>query len=215
MKEKIKQVTLDDEEKMQILLRAIDRMPLNPSAQGWSGAAVRRQLAASITGEQHSVLSNLISKLAIVQDLFYEVEGRFQALDISAMGRATFSTDEPLDKTEGHLWFRILEQNGSIRTELYRSDGTEFKTVFIKAHAGLIADLYDAQGKIKNSYLPAIIVSGGEPADASVWLDTTSAVEIDTETLTHTPEEMPEGEIETVNLAEKNMLIVVNLAKGG
>lgn len=104
MKEKIKQVTLDDEEKMRILLRAIDRMPLNPSAQGWSGAAVRRQLAASITGEQHSVLSNLISKLAIVQDLFYEVEDRFQALDISS-GDAHFIGEVPPDDVKRYrVW---------------------------------------------------------------------------------------------------------------
>jgi len=104
VKEKIKQVTLDDEEKMQILLRAIDRMPLNPSAQGWSGAAVRRQLAASITGEQHSVLSSLISKLAIVQDLFYEVEDRFQTLDISP-GDTHFIGEVPPDDVKRYrVW---------------------------------------------------------------------------------------------------------------
>ena len=68
------------------------------------GRAFRRQLAASITGEQHSVLSNLISKLAVIQELFYEVEERFQTLDISS-GDTHFIGEVPPDDVKRYrVW---------------------------------------------------------------------------------------------------------------
>ena len=59
------------QEKNEIKKDSPDTLPLNPTAQGFSGAEIRRRLSKSITGEEGSVLSLLVDKMNIISDLFY------------------------------------------------------------------------------------------------------------------------------------------------
>jgi hypothetical protein len=52
--------------------RAPDKMPLNPTAQGWSGQEVRRQLSRATFDNTNSVFAELKSKLTIIKSYFDE-----------------------------------------------------------------------------------------------------------------------------------------------
>ena len=69
MDNKIKNIEVSIEEKNIIVNNGIDKLPLNPTAQGYSGQSVRTQLSKSITGESGSVLALLIEKLQLIQGL--------------------------------------------------------------------------------------------------------------------------------------------------
>ena len=49
-----------------------DKMPLNPTAQGWSGQEVRRQLARATFDNTNSLFSELKDKLTIIKTYFDE-----------------------------------------------------------------------------------------------------------------------------------------------
>jgi hypothetical protein len=49
-----------------------DKLPLNPSAQGWTGAAIRKFLASSLFDNENSLLSVLKEKLEKIKDHFDE-----------------------------------------------------------------------------------------------------------------------------------------------
>ena len=59
------------QEKNEIKKDSPDTLPLNPTAQGFSGQEVRRRLSKSLVGEEGSVLSLLVDKMNIISDLFY------------------------------------------------------------------------------------------------------------------------------------------------
>ena len=50
--------------------KAPDKMPLNPTAQGWSGQEVRRQLARATFDNTDSIFSELKDKLTIIKGYF-------------------------------------------------------------------------------------------------------------------------------------------------
>jgi hypothetical protein len=54
--------------------KAPDKMPLNPTAQGWSGQEVRRQLARATFDNTNSLFSELKSKLTIIKGYFDNVD---------------------------------------------------------------------------------------------------------------------------------------------
>jgi len=65
--------------------KAPDKLPLNPTAQGYTGAEVRRRLAAYVTDEEESILSVLKSKLV-------EVKTKFDYYDDLLTEQLTFTT---------------------------------------------------------------------------------------------------------------------------
>ena len=72
-------------EKNEIKKDSPDTLPLNPTAQGFSGAEIRRRLSKSITGEEGSVLSLIVDKMNIISDLFYII---LDESDDDKIGRA-------------------------------------------------------------------------------------------------------------------------------
>jgi hypothetical protein len=67
-------VKVTNEEKQNIKDGGVDSLPLNPTAQGFSGQEIRKRLAKSVTANTGSVLSLVEEKLAIVADKFDEVD---------------------------------------------------------------------------------------------------------------------------------------------
>lgn len=68
--DELNNIKVSIQEKNEIKKDSPDTLPLNPTAQGFSGAEIRRRLSKSITGEEGSVLSLLVDKMNIISDLF-------------------------------------------------------------------------------------------------------------------------------------------------
>lgn len=64
-----KDLLVSNEEKNKIKQNSPDTLPLNPTAQGFSGQEVRRRLAKSIVGENDSVLSLIQNKMEKLVEL--------------------------------------------------------------------------------------------------------------------------------------------------
>ncbi|MFA5195176.1 MAG: hypothetical protein WC401_05200 [Bacteroidales bacterium] len=55
-------------EETEIKNNAPNKIPLNPSAQGWSASAIRAALSEAIVGEKASVLKTLKEKMALIKN---------------------------------------------------------------------------------------------------------------------------------------------------
>lgn len=64
----IRNIKVTIEEKNLIINNGADKLPLNPTSQGFSGQSVRKQLAQAVTGARGSVLSLMIEKFSIIED---------------------------------------------------------------------------------------------------------------------------------------------------
>lgn len=71
--DELKNIKVSEQEKSEIKKDSPDTLPLNPTAQGFSGAEIRRRLSKSITGEKGSVLSLFVDKMVIISDLFHMI----------------------------------------------------------------------------------------------------------------------------------------------
>lgn len=74
-------VLLTTEEKDAIKENAPDKMPLNPSAQGWSGAAIRKRLSKALVNNEGSLLSTMVEKFELVKQKFDDLDGVDSGLD--------------------------------------------------------------------------------------------------------------------------------------
>jgi hypothetical protein len=63
-------ILITEIQEVKIKDKAPDKMPLNPTAQGWSGQEVRRQLSRSLLDNTDSVFSEVKSKLTLIKDYF-------------------------------------------------------------------------------------------------------------------------------------------------
>lgn len=73
-------ISITTEEETEIKNKSPDKMPLNPTAQGWTGSAIRKFLGSSITGSEGSVLSLLKTKLQKTKEAMEAVHGNTQAV---------------------------------------------------------------------------------------------------------------------------------------
>ena len=64
------EIKLTTEEIEKIKAKSPDKLPLNPTAQGWSGAAIRRQLASGTFDNADSVLAIVKAKFDLVKSFF-------------------------------------------------------------------------------------------------------------------------------------------------
>lgn len=65
-------ILITEDEQQEIRNAAPDKMPLNPTNQGWSGSAVRRQLSKFASGTEKSILSRTTEKLEKIKEHFEE-----------------------------------------------------------------------------------------------------------------------------------------------
>ena len=64
----INNIKVTIEERNLIINNGADKLPLNPTSQGFSGQSVRKQLSQAVTGARGSVLALMIEKFAIIED---------------------------------------------------------------------------------------------------------------------------------------------------
>lgn len=110
------ELLIEEEVEKAIRLKSPDKMPLNPTAQGWTGAEIRRQLAKSILDANDSIFAELKNKLAIIKENFEEVEdqyneivARVQALAVQSLEKLIhFGIEPPLEpQPAGGYWFKV------------------------------------------------------------------------------------------------------------
>jgi hypothetical protein len=107
----INDIALSTEEKQKIKNKAPNKMPLNPTAKGWSGQEVRKYLSQALVDENGSILASLEEKLNIIKEFFTLVFGD-KASPIQAQIDALF-----IQAAGGILFFEDLETANSANLE--------------------------------------------------------------------------------------------------
>lgn len=99
----LKDLKVTTEEKALIKKNSPESLPLNPTAQGYSGQEVRRLLYKALTGKEGSLLSLIENKMDITHDLIERLETAAWDSIISVNGIRgtngnvdTIVTEEPL-----------------------------------------------------------------------------------------------------------------------
>ena len=82
MAKDLKNILLSQIEENKIKEKTPDKLPLNPTAEGWSGHQVRRFLAKSLIDSEGSFLAEFKKKMieikAQFEDIFGEGDGKIQ-----------------------------------------------------------------------------------------------------------------------------------------
>lgn len=81
MSEERKNFEITTEEELKLKNNAPDKMPLNPTQQGWSGQEVRRRLAKVITGNENSVLSLLKDRFILLDDVVDDLNKKIASIE--------------------------------------------------------------------------------------------------------------------------------------
>lgn len=68
------QTRVSSTETQEIKDKSPEVLPLNPTSQGWTGQAIRRQLSRYVTDEQASVLALVVEKFDNVSDALGALE---------------------------------------------------------------------------------------------------------------------------------------------
>lgn len=75
------EILLTIEQQDEIKNNAPDKMPLNPSAQGWTGQAIRKRLSKALINHKGSLLSTMVAKFEITKQKMDELDDKDSALD--------------------------------------------------------------------------------------------------------------------------------------
>jgi len=111
-------ILITEAKKNAIKDKGADKMPLNPTAQGWTGQQVRAALAAATTGNVDSILSELETKLGVIK-------GHFE----SYVGNVSVLTSLPQDLTPYNDTFIFIKNQQNVITDVYYiSNGTAITT---------------------------------------------------------------------------------------
>ena len=123
-------ILIDPNKKAAIQNKGADKMPLNPTAQGWTGQQVRAALAAATTGNVDSILSELETKLGVIK-------GHFE----SYTGNVSILSQLPEDLTPYNDTFIFLKnENNRITQVYYIQDGQAITTTFTSSNVTVSAD---------------------------------------------------------------------------
>lgn len=98
-KDYVEILKIKQEEESEIKKNSPASLPLNPTAQGWSGSEIRKKLSHSIIGEKGSVLSLLgdrIEKIAAILNEFEERTNLFEEYDVLIGTARLFTTTGPM-----------------------------------------------------------------------------------------------------------------------
>ena len=113
-------ILITEAKKNAIKDKGADKMPLNPTAQGWSGQQIRAALAAATTGNVDSILTELETKLGVIK-------GHFE----SYVGNVSVLSTLPQDLSPYNDTFIFIKNNQNVVTEVYYiSNGTAILTRF-------------------------------------------------------------------------------------
>jgi hypothetical protein len=101
-------ILIDPNKKTAIQNKGADKMPLNPTSQGWSGQQIRAALAAATTGNVDSILTELETKLGVIK-------GHFE----SYVGNVSILTSIPEDLSPYNNTFIFIKNENNRITEVY------------------------------------------------------------------------------------------------
>jgi hypothetical protein len=117
-------ILITEAKKNAIKDKGADKMPLNPTAQGWSGQQIRAALAAATTGNVDSILTELETKLGVIK-------GHFE----SYIGNVSILSELPQDLTPYNNTFIFLKnQNNRITDVYYIQNGQAVATTFTSSN---------------------------------------------------------------------------------
>lgn len=123
-------ILLTNEKKEAIKNKAPDKLPLNPTAQGYTGQQVRAALAAAVTGNQDSVLAELDSKLSVIK-------GHFE----SSVGNISILSALPEDLTPYNERFIFIKNESAVVTDVYYiTNGTAVEARFTTSNVTVSED---------------------------------------------------------------------------
>jgi len=138
MRPDLETLLISPEQEQKIKRKLPNRMPTNPTAQGWSGKQIQKFLTRALFDLDGSLYSELKSKMIATKDafaaVFTEIDAiRAQVTNISELGEEQIaeiltkiavleeeietiggfkeieiSITEPEDKTKDKLWLKIL-----------------------------------------------------------------------------------------------------------
>jgi hypothetical protein len=117
-------ILITEAKKNAIKDKGADKMPLNPTAQGWSGQQIRAALAAATTGNVDSILTELEAKLGVIKGHFESYVGNVSVL--SALPQDL----SPYNET----FIFIKNQNNRITDVYYIQNGQAISTQFTSAN---------------------------------------------------------------------------------
>lgn len=113
-------ILISPQKKETIQNKGADKLPLNPTAQGWSGQQIRAALAAATTGNVDSILSELETKLGVIK-------GHFE----SYTGNVSILSELPQDLTPYNDTFIFIKNQQNVITQVYYiQNGTAITTRF-------------------------------------------------------------------------------------
>ena len=101
-------ILITEAKKNAIKDKGADKLPLNPTAQGFTGQQVRAALAAATTGNVDSILSELETKLGVIK-------GHFE----SYVGNVSVLSALPQDLTPYNDTFIFIKNQQNVVTQVY------------------------------------------------------------------------------------------------
>lgn len=117
-------ILITEAKKNAIKDKGADKMPLNPTAQGWTGQQVRVALAAATTGNVDSILSELETKLGVIK-------GHFETY----VGNVSILTELPQDLTPYNDTFIFIKnQQNAVTAVYYIQNGVAITTKFTSSN---------------------------------------------------------------------------------
>jgi hypothetical protein len=117
---KFDDILLTNAKKNAIQDKGADKLPLNPTAQGYTGQQIRAALAAATTGNVDSILSELETKLGVIK-------GHFE----SYVGNVSILTELPEDLAPyNDTFIFIKDAQNRILQVYYISNATAIVTKF-------------------------------------------------------------------------------------
>ena len=97
-KDYVEILKIKKEEESEIKKNSPASLPLNPTAQGWSGQEIRKKLSQSIIGEKGSILALLNERLITLGEHFNDIDPVFIKEHIIV------SETEPEEQEVGGFW---------------------------------------------------------------------------------------------------------------
>ena len=132
MAKDLKNILLSQIEENKIKEKTPDKLPLNPTAEGWSGHQVRRFLAKSLIDNEGSFLAEFKKKMTEIktqfEDVFGEGDGNIQgqinsiiqnidAFESTISSLTTVAYEEPTSPAVT-LWYKVLDASPVIYSSI-------------------------------------------------------------------------------------------------
>jgi hypothetical protein len=123
-------ILITEAKKNAIKDKGADKMPLNPTAQGWIGQQIRAALADATTGNVDSILTELETKLGVIKGHFESYVGNVSVLSALPQDLSPYND----------TFIFIKNQNNRITDVYYIQNGQAISTQFTSANVTVSED---------------------------------------------------------------------------